>query len=560
MFAEVYPLTRLPRRFTFFDYKISDPKTKIGDVVRVPLKGRKVMGVVRGLKDHSEFKRISSIEEVIAPGLFDAKDMERLDTISEAIEQAPSNVFSATLQLWKPLKAELKLIEQEGLARGIDPDSVKLIKQTLEELKTTDSISIQLSREGELALAQVLRKQLQGQILIICPRERAAELTAKSIELGPVAILHGHVGSTQRRATIEAWRSGKLRTLIGTRQAVLLPAEKIDAIIITESGSDEYAKLDRNPRIDSRPAAKLLAKQHESKLIFTGALPRLEELNDDVNLVLNLPEIDVVNLTAQEERIGLPMMTMTLQEAIVNALQEKKRVLLVYNKKGIAKRLQCGACGHIPLCGTCGAVPVIRKDDLVCGVCKTEMWAPKKCPSCKSDKLRESGIGNQRLANVFANAKPFTNTTVGVVDAEHPETNNADILIVTEYYFKNHLRPFEPQQFGVIADLAFDLSLASPNFRSAEQAAYKLHRLALIARQQRAKCVVQSWMPGVAKKMLNAKKWLETELETRRKYSLPPVKNMITKLDKTAKTSYKEAQILVDSNDYEDVRRRKKSE
>lgn len=557
MFAEVYPLTRLPRRFTFFDYAIpQNVKVNIGDIVRVPLRGRKIMGIVRAIKDQSEFKRISDIEKVIAPQLFDEKDIRRLEVISTAISQSPSSIFNATLQLWKPLKATLEVIETPAQGRSITKEDAEAIKQALELIKKKRPVSAQLSKEGEMALAQTLRTRMNGQILILCPREREAELISQHAALGPTAVLHGHTKSTNRRAIIEAWRSGALKTLIGTRQAALLPANAIDAVIIIDSASDEYAKLDRNPRIDTRPAAKLLAKQHGAALIFSGPIPRVEELHADVDVIFQKLDATIINLSAQEERIGAPLLTQTLVEAIEESLKNKKQALLVYNKKGVAKRLQCSACGHIPLCGTCGSVPSVRVNDLVCGVCKTEMWAPKKCPSCGSEKLRERGIGNQRLAKELA--KRFS--SVAIVDEQHPEVPAANIVIVTEYFFKNHLRPFENRRFGVVADLAFDLALAGSNFRSAEQAAYKLHRLAFLARQQRAQCLVQTWLPDMALGMLTSKKWLEKELETRQKYHLPPSKPLITTLDKTAKTTYKEAQIIVDTDDYENLRSTEKSE
>lgn len=563
MFAEVYPLTRLPRRFTFFDYAIPESvEVAVGDAVRVPLRGRKIMGVVRALKDATEFERISEIEEVIAPGLLAQEDLKRIETISRAIDQAPSSVLNAALQLWKPLKADLDTVDTPAGSRSISKGDAEVIQRAFETVGSEKPMSLQLSKEGEIALAQTLRKKFSGQILILCPREREAELVAKSAALGPAAVLHGHVSSSGRRSVIEAWRSGMLRTLIGTRQAVLLPAEHIDAVLVMDSGSDEYGKLDRNPRIDTRPAAKLLSKQHGADLIFSGPLPRVDELNSDVEIIFQKPDAQIVNLSAQEERIGVPLLSATLRNSITSALRNSERILLVYNKKGVAKRLQCSACGHIPLCGNCSAVPSVRVNDLVCSVCKTEMWAPKTCPSCGSQKLRERGIGNQRLAkelaNRFANANALA--SVAIIDEQHREPSDADILIVTEYYFKNLIEPFQKRQFGVVADLAFDLALSGSDFRAAEHAAYKLHRLAFLARQQHAECIVQTWLPGMAHGMLKSKEWLQKELETRQKYGLPPAKPLIRKVDKTAKTRYKEPQTIVDTDDYENLRRSEKSE
>lgn len=571
MIAEVYPLTRLPRRFTFFDYRVPEAlSAKPGDIVKVALKGRSVFGVVRAVKTYSTFKRLSGIEEILAPRFFNEKDIHRIETIAEAIFQSPSNVFSATLQGWKPLHAKLEVLESKKADQRIHENETTIISETIRKLGTTKYISAQLSAEGEFAVAQILRKKYSDQLLIICPTERQAELIAKTVSLGSVAVLHGKTTSVQRRAIMESWKSGVLKTLIGTRQAALIPAKMISAVIVTHSGAEEYRMLDKNPRIDARNAVTLLAKQHGAPAVFTGPLPRMEEVyNSTCDVSFQNNAIQIINLNAKEEYTGIPLVTDTLKTRIDASLSESQKTLLLYNKKGVAKRLQCGDCGHVPLCGTCGAVPQIRVNDLVCAVCQTEMWAPKTCPACGSDKMREKGLGNKRLETEIKTC--FPDASVAVIDKEHPDADEADILIVTEFYFQNMHRPFMPRQFGVVSDIAFDLSLTGEHFRSAEHAAYRLHRLGFFARQQHAACIVQSWLPDVPRKMLRAEKWIKNELKTREKYSLPPTSPLYTLLDKTSKKTYKtplddfkklpdSTIINVDTIDYEHVPRTQKPE
>lgn len=534
MIAEIYPITRLPRRFGFFDYTVPEGlDVHIGDVVRAPLRGRRILGVVRRTKGTSTFKKLSSLDEIMASQLFDRGDVLRIETIARAIFQSPSSVFDAALHGWKPMQGKLEQRVGTMTRQSLSKTDVASIQAALKQSQET--VSLQLSKEAEIALAQIMRKKIDGQILIVCPNERQAELMLEYAATQPSAILHGKTRGLERRAIIDAWRNGKIKMLFGTRQSVLLPAKKLELVIVTDSGSEDYGMLDRNPRIDSRTATYLLAKQYNARLIFTGSFPRLEELHEStIASFTDFIKPSVVILGAQEEATGIPFLTETLAKKIET---NKRRTLILYNKKGIAQRLQCSKCGHIPLCGTCSAIPQIRLSDLVCGVCKTEMWIPKKCPSCGFETLRQKGIGNQSLARSFA--KRFPGKTVAIVDKEHPSNHTADILIVTEFYFANFWVPFLRPEFGVIADVAFDLSFTGDDFRSAEKSAYRLYRLLSFSQQQRSECVIQTWLPEMVRGMLKPEDWLKNELNTRKTYKLPPYEPRYGILDKNGKTAYK---------------------
>ena len=387
-------------------------------------------------------------------------------------------------------------------------------------------------------------------------------------------MIHGHTPTAQREAIIKGWANGNVKTLIGSRQVALLPAQKIDAILILESSSDDYSHLERNPRIDPRRAAELLASQHSAKLIYTSPTPSLEILHKNVPLTLSgMTKPSIVSIKAQEESTGVPFLTEQLFKAIYSSLQNRKSVLLSFNRKGVANRLQCATCDHIPTCGSCGSVPTVRNDDLICRSCGVEMWIPKKCPGCGSDKLKQKGIGNKRLKAELQ--KQFPEVRVGIVDKSLDESN-ADILIVTEYYFKNLHHTFAQKKFGVVAEISFDNELLGTDFRSSEYAVFKLHRLIQIAEWQKAHCLIQTWMPEVVRRMIDLKQYLESELAMRKKYNLPPASSFATITNRKEQTEdfgvlthdhvtelFKkpdEETIFVDTPSYESLRSPEKSE
>ena len=229
--------------------------------------------------------------------------------------------------------------------------------------------------------------------------------------------------------------------------------------------------------------------------------------------------IRVVDLTADDQITTAPFLSHTLQQTIQSTLTQKKRAIVLYNKKGYAKRLLCKDCGHIPFCVSCGAVPKLRENDLLCPVCHVEMWIPAQCPSCGGEDLRPRGIGNKRLLKTWQNI--FPDAKIAIVDKGEHRRLNADILLVTEFFFESLTCAFQKWHAGVVADACADLHM-SHDADAGLQTASRLHRLALFAAQQQAPCIVQTWTPTLINPMTDAPAFIKQERQTRITYQLPP--------------------------------------
>lgn len=527
MIAEVYPILKLPRKCSYFDYDLRfDLPLAVGDLVRVPFKGREVLGIVRGLKDSSLAKKLIRVNSLAKPGYISASDIHRYEQIAECLAQSVSSLFQ-TIFPTKFYSGPPPFVTATGSSH-IGALDIPVLERCLSEISLNKSLAISGDRDIGFALAHALRRKRSGQLLVLLPRERDAELLARYIQLGEsTSLLSGKTGPQDRMRIFEAWRTGQVKTLIGTRAASLLPASELQTVLVLESGSDEHINTRRNPRFDAREAAKLLAKQHDAHFIAFDALPRLDELYDSQLMYAHSTAVGraqaedpIINLASSDEITNEPLFSQSLLEGIERALHSHKKVLLYLNRKGVAKRLQCGKCGHIPLCGTCGHVPAVRADDLVCGNCQTEMWIPKTCPACGSAKLALRGLGGTQLASIIK--RLFPTHSLGRLEKGQVEQPNADIVIATEYFFSSYREPFAPKTFGLVADLAADISLHASNFRGAEDTARKLHRLIGFGARQDAKVIVQTWLPDVLKPMLNLPTFIANELELRKQYNLPP--------------------------------------
>ncbi|MFZ2682161.1 MAG: hypothetical protein WAZ14_03655 [Patescibacteria group bacterium] len=522
MICEVYPILKLPRKCTVFDYAVPDNlKVSVGDLIRTPFKGRESWGIVRALKPTSEVKKLMELVNVVTPSYFTLADLERYETIARCLAQSVSSLLHAA---WPDKYSTLlpATVTATSNAQITSADLVALDK-CLVAIDQSQTACLSGGRDIGLALASVLRRKYSGQLLILLPTEREAELLARHVKLGPsVALLHGKTKPLMRGQIFNAWKTGQIKTLIGTRLAALMPAHDLKVALVLEAGSQEYLNERRNPRFDAREAVKLLAHQHQAKLVFFDPLPRLEDLQNhqlSTTLTERSPEM-IINQASADELSPEPMLSDSVLFGIEKALQSQKKVLLCLNRKGVAKRLQCGKCGHIPTCGTCGHVPMVRHDDLVCPNCQTEMWIPERCPSCSQPKLALRGLGGTKVAENLQ--RLFPTATVGQIEKGKIEKPQADILLVTEYYFTSYLPVFAPKDFGLVADLAADIGLHASDFRGSEETARRLHRLIYLATQQGADILVQTWLPEILQPMLDLPQFVAAELTTRQTYQLPP--------------------------------------
>ncbi len=514
MIIEVVPLIKLPRRFSVFDYEAPD-NVGVGDVVRASFRRRPILAVVTGTKTASTEKRLLTIEHVASRAVLNQDDITRLFTIARANVQSPSAIFSQAVLL--AAAAPIPFVTPHRRI-SIDPARLPAIRFATNALKN-GSQTFQLSLDESFLFTLAVRKHEKHQVLILVPRERDVAVVAQSLPLGAnTAVWHGHIPERKRAELALAWRKGTIKTLIATRQASLLPAKQLGAVVVLEAGNDEHRSERRNPRFDARHAAKLLASQHTAKLALVDVLPRPEDIVGQTVSWNAWERPELIDLTQRAERAQVPLISATLEEKIKTALQSQKKVLLFMNRKGVAKRLQCASCGHVPFCGTCGNYPTVRVDDLKCERCGAEMWLPKACPACGSPKIGMRGLGGARLEHDLKKAFPEAN--VARIEKGHP-VSQADILLATEYFFSGVQEPFT-DGFGLVADIMADIGFVSSDFRSGERVARKITRLMALAADNKAECVIQTFARVAVDPLLSPKAFLLDECQQRKRYNLPP--------------------------------------
>ena len=168
-----------------------------------------------------------------------------------------------------------------------------------------------------------------------------------------------------------------------------------------------------------------------------------------------------------------------LLQAIGNALQDGKQVILFQNRRGFAPRIECTECGWVPKCTNCDVTLTVHKNLnlLSCHYCGFTYSMPTKCPQCGSEKLVSRGYGTEKIENQVREL--FPEARVARMDLDTTHTRNAyeriiadfsagrtNILIGTQMISKG----LDFDNVSVVGILDADAMMNYPDFRAYEHA------------------------------------------------------------------------------------------
>lgn len=498
----------MARHLDFFDYKIVQKSNiNIGDLVIIPFKGRTIYGLVKNIKQKSEFTKISNIDKKII-SLFDEKDIERLEILAQInYISVPSLLHSIFL---KSAKKPIKQNKELGLSS---------VKKT--ELDTLTNI-IKKNTSAEITFKQQLISTIlicknslrnQEKTIIITPNHQIKNIIQTTLQNAKIE----YQLSLENKSTkdqykfIKNWQEIASGILIMGKKSLLIPHKELHNIIIIDPESDDYSIVDQNPTINIKFAANLLADQYKANLYQIGHTTSLN-IKKSFSQKIN-PKI--IELSSHGEYSEIPLISKTTLILAEKSLQKGKNVILFYNRKGHAKMLKCTECNHIPFCGKCGNIPTVREDDLLCNSCSTEMWTPKTCPACQKESLKNIGIGSKYIEKKIKSYLE-KNDLIKYSDK---------IRVITEKDFRDicHL---QIDNIGLITDLLADLHESGYNFDTNERARYKIRRLCHTAIDLNAEYILQTFSKNNLKQKIDTKS-KNKELADRKSLNLPPYSGLI---------------------------------
>ena len=308
-----------------------------------------------------------------------------------------------------------------------------------------------------------------------------------------VAVFHSKYSNNER---IEVWnqvleKSDKAKIVIGARSALFLPFSNLGLIIIDEEHEQTFKQQDPAPRYHARDAAIVLAQAQKAKVLLGSATPSIETYfnaqSGKFGLIsikerygkAPLPEVELVDLKESYFKKRMKgHFSMTLIEAIAEALSAGEQVILFQNRRGFSPVLECITCGHIPQCTSCNVSLTYHKfkNQLRCHYCGYSIAKPTNCHACSSVDITAKGFGTEQIELELAELFPTKNikrmdqdTTRGKYSFEKLidsfKNREIDILVGTQMLAKG----LDFDNVTLVGIMNADTLLYHPDFRAFER-------------------------------------------------------------------------------------------
>ncbi|MEI7509687.1 MAG: primosomal protein N', partial [Flavobacterium sp.] len=308
-----------------------------------------------------------------------------------------------------------------------------------------------------------------------------------------VAVFHSKYSNNER---VEVWNqvlenSNKAQIVIGARSSLFLPFSNLGLIIVDEEHEQTFKQQDPAPRYHARDAAIVLAQPQKAKVLLGSATPSIETYFNAQSGKFGmiaikerfgkapLPEVALVDLKENYFKKRMKgHFSLTLIEAIAEALSLGEQVILFQNRRGFSPVIECMTCGHVPQCTSCNVSLTYHKfkNQLRCHYCGYSIAKPTNCHACSSVEISAKGFGTEQLELELAALFPTKNvkrmdqdTTRGKYSFEKLidsfKNREIDILVGTQMLAKG----LDFDNVSLVGIMNADNMIYHPDFRAFER-------------------------------------------------------------------------------------------
>ena len=496
----------------------------LGQLVRVPLGKREVLGVVWALRDaapaempESAVRNVLGVLEGLAP----------LDSAWRQLVQFSAQYYQRSLGevALAALPPQLRDLTSEQLARRLkkqNPDRAVHTTPGPALSEEQDTVLAQMasgtgpfllfgstgSGKTEVylrAVERMLATDPQAQALLMVPEINLTPQLEERVRarFGSEAVVSMHSGMTpaQRLKGWLAAHAGHARIVLGTRMAIFASMPHLKLIVVDEEHDPSY-KQQEGARYSARDLAVYRGRQQNAPVLLASATPSLEswhhsrpadaeDLGGRYQRLLMpsrigtalLPKVRRVDMNKHPRRAVL---STQLVAAIQERVERGEQCMLLLNRRGYAPVLHCADCGWKSECKHCSAFRVFHKIDrtLRCHHCGLTERVPRACPECGNADIAPIGRGTEQLeehlGELLAHVLRPDGTPVRIarIDADSTRLKGAlesqlaqvhagevDVLVGTQMIAKGH----DFRRITLVAAINPDTALFSSDFRAPER-------------------------------------------------------------------------------------------
>jgi primosomal protein N' (replication factor Y) len=502
-------VTGLDKRF---DYLVPDGvAVSIGDVVRVPLHGRRVTGWVVDLDPDDE-----------------AVDPSKLQPLVAVVSAGPAPDI-IELAEWASIR---------WAAGRLRPFLVTASPSVrVRSLPAANRSARQLVGPGPVGRAAGDLMDSGGGTLVLPPAVSPVEAIAAAAARGPALVVvpsvvrAGAMAAALRRRGLSVavvpkqWASAAagVDVVIGARAAAWAPCPGLSAVVVIDE-HDEGQQEERAPTWHARDVLVERARRAGAVVLLTSPSPTVAGVDalagrmghvDAATSRSGWPIIDVIDRSDEE-----PWKTSLVTSALIRHLRDADHtVVCVLNATGRARILACRACKSLARCERCDAAVSLADDaTLVCPRCAAVR--NRVCLSCGGSSFANLRPGVTRLREELEAAAGRPVVAVTGRDDGPPEASG--VYVGTEAVL--HRVP----RADVVAFLDIDRELLAPRYRASELTMALIAKAARLLgpRQRGGRLLLQTFLPDHAvlraAVLADPARLLDPEREHRRLLSLPP--------------------------------------
>lgn len=360
----------------------------------------------------------------------------------------------------------------------LDEDQENAVKFLIISKKPTLLNGMTGSGKTIVALKSVM--QFKNKVLILVPEINLVSNWARILKehFGILShIYHSKVKDTYKKAVYNWAISEESGFIIGTRSALMIPYNKLDAVIVDEEHSSSY-KQENYPYYHARDMVILRSFFEKNKVILLSATPSLETMN---NIRLNKyeeyrlkrkPKHGLSKVT-YIKGIYSKILSPEIIKQVYDRFENKQQVLFFLNRKGYAPYCVCNNCKYVLSCNHCNHPKTLYRDfKVICHKCLHYQALSKICPSCKQSIIWNFfGLGVERVQDYLCEEfkghvfKSVTCDTENIdIILNDIENNKIDGIIATQILSQGH----DFKNIGLVVIVDGDMGLSSINFRSLE--------------------------------------------------------------------------------------------
>jgi primosomal protein N' (replication factor Y) len=334
---------------------------------------------------------------------------------------------------------------------------------------------------------------------------------------------------------------------------LFLPFKDLGLIIVDEEHDSSYKQQDPAPRYNARDAAIYYAGLFKARVLLGSATPSVESYfnatNDKYALVelnerfggINLPSIEIVDVRQVAQK-GKVMISPQLKEAMQQALDADRQIILFQNRRGYNPYLICSTCGYIPQCEHCSVSLTLHKhsNKLHCHYCASQYPKLITCPACGSNNWLEKNFGTEKIEEHLEEEFPKNKIARMDVDSVRGkkahdnliqlfEQHRLDILVGTQMVVKG----LDFDKVSLVGILDADGLLSFADFRVNERAFQLMEQVSGRAgrKKEQGKVIIQATNVKHPVLLLvqqhDYKKLYENEIVNRKEFFYPPYSRIV---------------------------------